>query len=256
MVALFRVSWSGTPGKPAPFYDLCLSTSMPRRVGTVNSTGLAVYENTGGSKYYNDEGKRVRLHGNTKWTMSQGRPMRGMSASLGERPPSPELSDTEEEQIVRAIEASLFKTSPPAPMDVPEAEPQADAPANGARCSVCLTDPPHLRPNRPEQPHPTPSHLPPLGMASPLPWPPPLLQTPVAAAAGAAWNGPARGMGPDEAGRAGRGLGAGWGGTRRAGRGRAQGCAGSRRAAAAQSGAGQHEAEVGQKREGEEVRWG
>ena len=31
---------------------------------------------------------------------------------------------------------------------------------------------------------------------------------------------------------------------------------GSRRAAAAQSGAGQHGAEVGQKREGEEVRWG
>ena len=53
---------------------------------------------------------------------------------------------------------------------------------------------PQLGPHRPETPHPTPSHLIPLGMASPLPWPPPMLQTPVAAAAGAAWNEPARGM--------------------------------------------------------------
>ena len=40
-----------------------------------------------------------------------------------------------------------------------------------------------------------------------MPWPPPLSQTAVAAAAGAAWDGPARGMGRDEAGRAGLGLG-------------------------------------------------
>ena len=87
-----------------------------------------------------------------------------------------------------------------------------------------------------------------LGMALPLPWPPPLPQTPVAAAAGAAWNGPARGMGPDEAGRAGRGLGrglgAGWGRTRRAGRGRAgvcwvkAGCGGAEWDGAARGGGG------------------
>ena len=53
-------------------------------------------------------------------------------------------------------------------------------------------------------------------------------------------------MGPDEAGRAGRGLGRGLG----------AGWGGSRQAAAAQSGAGQHGTEVRQKREGEKVRWG
>ena len=87
-----------------------------------------------------------------------------------------------------------------------------------------------------------------------------MLQTPVAAAAGAAWNEPARGMW----GRMRRGgLGGGYGGdwmrewAGRGGRGAVgRAWSGSRRAAAAQSGAGQHGAEVGQKREGEEVRWG
>ena len=93
-----------------------------------------------------------------------------------------------------------------------------------------------------------------------MPWPPPLSHTAIAAAAGAAWDGPARGMGRDEAGRAGLGLGGGLQVRDRAGRGGrgavGQACAGSRRAAAAQSGAGQHGADVGQTREGEEVRWG
>ena len=49
----------------------------------------------------------------------------------------------------------------------------------------------------------------------------------------------------DGAGRGGQGaVGRAWGGSRRAA------------AAQSQSGAGQHGAEVGQKREGEEVRWG
>ena len=69
-----------------------------------------------------------------------------------------------------------------------------------------------------------------------------------------AWNGPGRG------GAGWVGIGRGLQVRDRAGRGGrgavGQACAGSRRAAVVHSGAGQHGAEVVQKREGEEVRWG
>ena len=61
-----------------------------------------------------------------------------------------------------------------------------------------------ITPNRLIPHHPT--H--PLEMALPLvPWPPPLSQMAVATAAGAAWNGLARGIGPDETKRGGLGSG-------------------------------------------------
>ena len=57
----------------------------PRRVGTLNALGLAVYERADSSLYFNDGG-RVDLHGNTKWTTTDAHPLGAHVQMRGKRP--------------------------------------------------------------------------------------------------------------------------------------------------------------------------
>ena len=59
----------------------------PRRVGKLEVLGLAVYMNTGrnGSMFFNEDGRRVRVHGNMKWKTLDGHLMRGQQTPPGSR---------------------------------------------------------------------------------------------------------------------------------------------------------------------------
>ena len=50
---------------------------MPQRVGTLDTLRLAVYENADGTLFFREDGVRVRVHGNTRWTTSSGQARRG-----------------------------------------------------------------------------------------------------------------------------------------------------------------------------------
>lgn len=149
----------------------------PRRVGTVDTLGLALYTNTGGSLFYKEDGVRVSLHGNQKWTTTDGRAMKGTSAhnvstsiprrlQPTRRDEADSLSDyssedsddaREERDIAAAIAASLQDTSAIDVAPMAEAashqEREADAPAQAPSertCCICLTNAPDhlLRPCR------------------------------------------------------------------------------------------------------------
>ena len=101
---------------------------MPQRVGTLDTLRLAVYQNAGGALFFREDGLRVKVHGNTRWTTLQGESRRGQANSP---PPisrqnawndsrssdSSEGSDDDEEQpeeddeLARAIAASLAQHS-------------------------------------------------------------------------------------------------------------------------------------------------
>ena len=59
----------------------------PRRVGKLEVLGLAVFMNTGrnGSIFFNEDGRRVRVHGNMKWKTLDGHLMRGQQTPPGSR---------------------------------------------------------------------------------------------------------------------------------------------------------------------------
>ena len=113
---------------------------MPCRVGTVLSTGLAVYQNKDGSKFWMDDGKRVKLHGNTKWKTSSGQLMRGstLDDTLDDvlsdsgyfyAPDSVYLDAPDSDDgLAQAIQASLVGSDGPVA-------------AEGVTCSICLTAP-------------------------------------------------------------------------------------------------------------------
>ena len=50
---------------------------MPLRVGTLDTLGLAVYQNADGTLFFREEGVRVKVHGNARWTTSSGEARRG-----------------------------------------------------------------------------------------------------------------------------------------------------------------------------------
>lgn len=131
---------------------------MPaRRVGTVTSTGLALYANpSDGSLFYKEGGVRVPLHGNTKWTTTGGLAMKGTSPLLAN---VSLVEDREDLDLRAAIAASLAETEPMAPgAQEEEEEPVmeeigAAAPAQAPSertCCICLTNAPDhlLRPCR------------------------------------------------------------------------------------------------------------
>ena len=45
---------------------------MPLRVGTLDTMGLAVYQNADGTLWFREDGVRVKVHGNARWTTSSG----------------------------------------------------------------------------------------------------------------------------------------------------------------------------------------
>ena len=58
----------------------------PRRVGKLEVLGLVVYMNTGnGSIFFNEDGLRVRVHGNLRWKTLDGHLMRGQQTPPGSR---------------------------------------------------------------------------------------------------------------------------------------------------------------------------
>lgn len=126
----------------------------PFRVGTVDALGLALYANpSNGSLFYKEDGLRVPLHGNTKWTTTDGRAMRGKSPAV---PNVAYDQDQEELDLRAAIAASLSESGMMAPV-VQEDEPVVEEVAAAAgeapserTCCICLTNAPDnlLRPCR------------------------------------------------------------------------------------------------------------
>ena len=95
---------------------------MAQRVGNLWMTGRTVYSNKDGSLFSMDQGVRVRLHFNQRWTTSTGIRMRGQTP-LGSPLPYDEddesdsagedggTDDDERRQIELAIAASLEESS-------------------------------------------------------------------------------------------------------------------------------------------------
>jgi hypothetical protein len=135
----------------------------PHRIGTLTTLGLALYERRDGSLFFLEDGRRVDLHGNQRWTSVDGRHMRGHSqigqiasgsasesmssdSSDGSGEDDDDLEaaiaaslETEESQIEAAIRASLHQDVPPSYPTPPSVPPTASS-AAPASCSVCLED--------------------------------------------------------------------------------------------------------------------
>jgi hypothetical protein len=124
---------------------------MPtNRVGTVSSSGLALYANpSDGSLFYKEDRVRVPLHGNTKWTTIDGVHMKGTSPVLV----NVSVEDQEERDVRAAIAASLAENDHMGAVEettvVEEASTPAQAPSERT-CCICLTNVPDhlLRPCR------------------------------------------------------------------------------------------------------------
>ena len=60
-------------------------SAAPLRVGTLDLLGLAVYERTDGSLFFNNDG-RQEVHGNTRWTKKDGTSMKGRHTASPQAP--------------------------------------------------------------------------------------------------------------------------------------------------------------------------
>ena len=84
---------------------------MPRRVGRLDACGRFVYANKSGSVFFMEDGHRVRMHGNTRWTTDSQTQMRGsrpIQHSMSHRVHDTFFGDSEEdEQLALAIAISL-----------------------------------------------------------------------------------------------------------------------------------------------------
>ena len=104
--------------------------------GTLDVLGLAVYRRADGSIYFNKEGARRPVHGNTLWTTFQRVKMRGDHPLTN--PPTSDsarlaASNQEQDELERAIAASIQD------LDDNNSRSDANASSGASSCVVCLT---------------------------------------------------------------------------------------------------------------------
>lgn len=118
------------------------------RVGTLAGAGrkLAVYERADGSLFVKPDGVRENVHGSAHWTHTSGTKMRGRAPLAVPASVREPMHPDEEEELERAIAASLEEAGMAPPLEganvldnVPAAPAEAPAGARAA-CVVCLTD--------------------------------------------------------------------------------------------------------------------
>ena len=121
----------------------------PTRVGTLETLNLTVYANKDGTLFFNEDGSRVRLHGNMKWVSDSNVLMRG-SRPL-QAPPHANADATvdelEAQELALAIAASLQEATQPVEADNEDAPAGEDAAPDAApagapsSCAICLSAP-------------------------------------------------------------------------------------------------------------------
>lgn len=90
--------------------------SKEKSVGTLDTKRLTVYERAGdGSFYYNEDGKRHDVHGNMRWTMHNGKMMKGrnvfVEANTSVKKAMPDISDPIFQESAEAKTSKLFPST-------------------------------------------------------------------------------------------------------------------------------------------------
>lgn len=104
--------------KPGPAHMPAVNPggSKEKSVGTLDTKGLMVYERAGdGSFYYNEEGKRHDVNGNMRWTMHNGKMMKGrnvyVEANASVKKAMPDISDPIFQESAEAKTSKLFPST-------------------------------------------------------------------------------------------------------------------------------------------------